>query len=193
MIGGIIALASYGIVGGGSIGNFLYDLETMGVFSYVLPFLMIFAIIYAIMTKAKFLGDNMAVNFIISIAVALMALQFQFVSYFFSDIFPRLGVVLSLLLVFMILLGLFVPWGSETGAKWTKWGFGIFAGIAGVVILVQSFSGTFGWNGDIFGGSSWWWIQQYSSTIIVVLLVLGVIIGIPLAGKKRPSPAAAGP
>ena len=187
MIGGIIALASYGIVGGGSIGNFLYDLETMGVFSYVLPFLMIFAIIYAIMTKAGFLGDNKAVNFIISIAVALMALQFQFVSYFFSDIFPRLGVVLSLLLVGMILLGLFVDFNGN-GAKW---GFGIFAGLAGVVIIVQSFSNVFGWNGDLFGGSSWWWIQQYYSTIIVVLLVLGVIIGIPLAGggKKKPKPA----
>lgn len=184
MIGGIIALASYGIVGGGAVGNFLYDLETMGVFSYVLPFLMIFAIIYAIISKAKMLGDNTAVNFIISLAVALMALQFQFVSYFFAEIFPRLGVVLSLLLVFMILLGLFVDW-TKPG---TKWGFGILAGIAGVVILVQSFSDAFGWNGDLFGGSSWWWIQQYSSTIIVVILVLGVIIGIPLAGKKKPKP-----
>ncbi|MDP3965959.1 MAG: hypothetical protein Q8Q04_00325 [archaeon] len=181
MIEGLI-LASYGIVGGGTIGNFLYDLENAGVFSYVLPFLLIFAIIYAVMTKAGFLGSNTAVNFIISIAVALMALQFQFVSYFFSEIFPRLGIVLSLILVFMIILGLFVNWESP-GAKW---GFGLLGGIAGVVIVVQSFSEAFGWNGDLFGGGSFgWWLEQYSTTIIIVVLVLVCLIGIPLAGKKK--------
>ena len=182
MIEGLITMASYGIVGGGSIGNFLYQLESAGVFSYVLPFLLIFAIIYAILSKAKFLGDNLAVNFIISIAVALMALQFHFVSYFFAEIFPRLGVVLSIILVFMIILGLFVDWNSS-GAKW---GFGILGGIAGLIILVQSFSDAFGWSGDLFGGGSFgWWLEQYSSTIIIAILVLGAVIGIPLAGKRK--------
>ena len=145
---------------------------------------MIFAVIYAILSKAKFLGENTAVNLIISIAVALMALQFQFVSYFFAEIFPRMGVVLSLLLVAMILLGLFVDFTKPGG----KWGLGIFAGIAAVVIFVQSFSDAFGWNGDLFGGGSWYWVEQYSTTIIIAILVLGTIIAIPLAGKKKGLP-----
>ncbi|MCR4327345.1 MAG: hypothetical protein NUV46_02070 [Nanoarchaeota archaeon] len=186
MIEGLISLASYGIVGGGAIGNILYDLENAGVFSYVLPFLMIFAIIYAILSKAGFLGENKAVNFIISIAVALMALQFQFVSYFFAEVFPRMGVVLSLLLVGMILLGLFVDFNGSAG----KWGMGIFAGIALIVIFVQSFSEAFGWNGDLFGGGSWYWLEQYSTTIIIAVLVLGTVIAIPLMGKKKGVPKA---
>ncbi len=186
MIGGLIALASFGIAGGGNIGNFLYQLENAGVFSYVLPFLMIFAVVYAILSHSNFLGNNnTVVNLIVSIAVALMALQFQFVSYFFSEIFPRLGVALSIILTFMILLGLFVPWGNGQGSNWTRWFFGILAGIAGVIILVQSFSDAFGWNGDIFGGGSWYWVSQYSTTIIICVLVLGVIIGVPLASARR--------
>jgi hypothetical protein len=190
MIGGIIALASYGIVSGGSIGNFLFQLENAGVFSYVLPFLLIFAIIYAILDKAHPLGTNVAVNLIISIAVSLMALQFQFVSYFFADIFPRLGVVLSIILVFMIILGLFVNWESS-GAKW---GFGILGGVAGVVILVQSFSDAFGWNGDLFGGGGFgfFW-DQYSTTIIIVVLLLVCFIGIPLASKNKKNKPPKGP
>lgn len=176
-----MTLASYGIASGGAVGNFLYNLESIGVFAYVLPFLMIFAVIYAILSKAKFLGENGAVNFIISVAVALMALQFQFVSYFFAEIFPRMGVVLSLILVAMILLGLFVDFTKPSG----KWGMGIFAGIAAVVIFVQSFSEAFGWNGDLFGGGSWYWVEQYSSTIIIVALVLGTFIAIPLIDKKK--------
>ena len=108
MLSGIMFLASYGISSGGTIGNFLYNLETLGFFSYVLPFLMIFAIVFAILEKIGFLGKNKGINFVLALAVALMALQFQFVSYFFAEIFPRLGVLLSILLVAIILLSLFL-------------------------------------------------------------------------------------
>ena len=69
MMIGVINLVSYGISSGGAVGNLLYQLETMGVFEYVLPFLMIFALVYAILNKAKFLGNNNAVNVVLSLAV----------------------------------------------------------------------------------------------------------------------------
>ncbi|PJE81407.1 hypothetical protein COU58_02910 [Candidatus Pacearchaeota archaeon CG10_big_fil_rev_8_21_14_0_10_32_42] len=183
MIEGLISLASYGIVGGGTVGNFLYQLETMGVFSYVLPFLMIFALIYAILSKSGFLGKNNAVNVVLSLAVSLMALQFNFVSYFFAEIFPRMGVMLSILLVAIILMSLFLDFNS----KGAKWGFGVLAAIGIVVIVLQSFSESFGWGGgSLFDGPFWWMLQDNFAAIAIGVLVVGAIIAIPLLGNKNP-------
>jgi len=180
MLTGIISLATYGILSGGAIGNLLFQLENLGFFAYVLPFMVIFAIIYAILSKAKFLGDNNAINVILSLAVALMALQFQFVSYFFSEIFPRLGVVLSILLVFIILMSLFVDFNGKAA----KVGFGIFAGIAGIVIVLQSFSESFGWGSwDLFNSPFWWDLENNLPLIFVIILVIGGLIAIIFKGN----------
>ena len=178
----MIFLATYGISSGGAFGNLLYQLETLGFFSYVLPFLMIFAIVFAILEKVQFLGTNKMVNVILSLAVSLMALQFQFVSYFFAEIFPRMGVLLSVILVSMILLGLFFDFKK----KGTKLVVGGLTFVGFVVILLQSFSEAFPWSADIFSGPAWWWIQNNAGTIFTFVLLFGVLIGIPMAGRNKP-------
>ena len=87
-------------------GNLLYTLEQGDFFTYVLPFLLIFAIVYAILEKTKILGDNKGIVSIIAIAVGLLALQFGEVTRFYEIIFPELGKWLAVMLVFVILLGL---------------------------------------------------------------------------------------
>ena len=174
MLSGIMFLASCGISSGGTIGNFLYNLETLGFFSYVLPFLMIFAIVFAILEKIGFLGKNKGINFVLALAVALMALQFQFVSYFFAEIFPRLGVLLSILLVAIILLSLFLDFKK----KGTKFAMGLIAFVGFIVIVLQSFSDAFPWSGNIFNGPFWWSIQPYLPEILtgIMLIVFFIII-----------------
>lgn len=98
-------------------GDIFGQLESMGVFEYLLPFLLIFAIVYAILSFVNIFKNNKAVVAIISLAVALMALQFDLVSYFFADIFPRLGIALSIILVLLILGGMFLDWDNK-GMKW---------------------------------------------------------------------------
>src|SRR3989344_2042976 len=92
---------------GGSIGNLLSQWEQLGVFSYVLPFLLLFSLIFGILSRANIFKENKGINATIALAVALMALQFNAVPRFFSDIFPRLGIGLSVILVGLILIGLF--------------------------------------------------------------------------------------
>jgi len=98
-------------------GEIFARLEAMGVFEYLLPFLLIFAIVYSVLSFVNIFKNNKAVNAVISLAVALMALQFNIVSYFFADIFPRLGIALSIILVLLILGGMFLDWDNK-GMKW---------------------------------------------------------------------------
>ena len=51
MMNGVTVLASYGFFGGGTIGNLFAQWEAEGVFAYVLPFLLIFAIVYGLLMK----------------------------------------------------------------------------------------------------------------------------------------------
>lgn len=175
MIGESVAfLATYGISSGGAVGNLLYQMENIGFFSYVLPFLMIFAIVFAILDKIKFLGDNRAINTLLALAVGFMSLQFQFVSYFFAEIFPRMGVLLSIILVAIILLSLFLDFNNKT----VKVMIGGLTFVGFIVILLQSFSDAFPWSGSLFGGPFWWWLQNNLSWIIVVAIVVGFIVAI---------------
>jgi hypothetical protein len=156
MIEEMIFLASYGT---GSFDNIINQLEQAGAFTYILPFLFIFALIFGILTRTKIFENNKGINFILSLVVALMALQTNYVSNFFSIISPLLGVGLVVLLVAVIFLGLIAP--KETWIIYTI--FGISAIIL-INILVNVAKET---------GSGWYtWWTQWSGLIILITVII---------------------
>ena len=85
------------------LGAVLQQLADMDIFFYVLPFLLIFALVFGILEKANILGsrggpgggkDNRNINAVIALAVGLLSIQFDQVPIFFSVIFPKLGIAL---------------------------------------------------------------------------------------------------
>ncbi len=170
-----VFLASSGLFSGGSIGNLLAKWEQIGVFSYVLPFLIIFALVFAILRQMHLFKENVAVGSILALTVALMSLQFEFVPRFFAEIFPRLGVGLAVILVVLIMIGMFMD-PRKSGLMWTLLAVG---GIIVVVVLIKS-AGALGWSsGDL--------IQEHWGTIlglIVFLAFIGIIIGTAVGSKK---------
>jgi hypothetical protein len=167
MIGDIIYLASYGFYGG-AIGNMLSSWEQAGFFSYLLPFLLIFALIFGILNQVQLFKEAKAINGVIALTVALMALQFEIVSRFFAEIFPRLGIGLSIILVIIILLGLFI----DPKKGWIMYTLLGIAAIVVVVVLVNT-AGAVGWQTGYF------WSENWSSIVgvIVFVILLAVIIG----------------
>lgn len=172
MIKGLMFLASYGYFEGGAIGNLLNRWEQMGFFSYLLPFLLIFALIFGILNQIKLFKDNKAINGIIALVIGLMALQFPMVSIFFSEIFPRLGIGLAIMLVILILVGMFV----DPHKKWLMVSFLVIGFIIALVVLINT-------AGFIGLSSGFWWVQNWPAVlgVVVFLALIGVIIG---AGSK---------
>ena len=171
MLNGVLDFAIGGFYGGG-IGNLLSYWEQAGFFTYVLPFLLIFAVVFGISTKTKIFGEqNKGLIAIISIVVGLLALQFDFVPLFFAEIFPRLGIGLSVILALLILIGLFLP--ADPNNKYANWMMLIVGVIVFLFVLAKSF-GTFYWWNSIY---SWYRISPEIITIVVVLAVLGIVIG----------------
>lgn len=175
MIESVINLVSYGFYGG-EIGNLLAKLEQFGFFSYFLPFLLLFALIFGILTRTKVFGKE--INGIIALVVGLMALQFDFVPRFFAEIFPRLGVGLAVILVVIILLGLFAP---HTNASWMTYAFLAIGVIILAIVLVQT-AGGLGWSAGYWWYDNWGWIVG----IIVFLIIIGTIVGASSETKEQP-------
>lgn len=171
MIDGVSFLASYGL-NGGAFGDLLNRLDQMGFFSYALPFLVIFALVYGILTQTKIFGtEQKGLYAIIGLAVSLMSLQFDFVPQFFSSIFPKLGVGLAILLVALILVGLF----SDRNMGRVMF---ILGALIGVIIIIQSL-GDFGTN------SGTWLARNYEDLIPIVLVIVGTIAIIASFGAKK--------
>jgi len=176
MMDGVTFLASYGYFGGGALGDLFAQWESAGIFAYALPFLLIFALVYGLLTKINIFASKTdpnsgkGPNVMIALAVAFMALQFDIVSMFFSELFPRFGVALSIILVILILGGLFMPTNREN--NWFMVALAIVVLIIVGTVIWNSL-GALGWG--IGGpGLSYFW-DRYSAIIIFAVLIIGVI------------------
>jgi hypothetical protein len=162
-------LQPFGFSGGGNFGNILNRLGDLGFFDYLLPFLIIFAMVFGILTRIEIFKDNKAVNGIIALSVGLMALQFGFVSVFFSEIFPRVGIGITIILIILIFLGMFMDPDSG-GSRWMMFGVGV---IVVIIILVQTAEATSWWY------SGWWWSDNIGTILVLAafVAVVGILIG----------------
>lgn len=161
---------------GGQIGQLLTEWEQAGVFSYMLPFLLIFSLVFGLLSKTNIFGNaqdpnkGKGINAIISVAVALMALQFDIVSVFFAELFPRMGIGLSIILVILVLGGLFIPTNKEN--NWFLVALSVVVFIIIAAVILNSFN-VLGWMTTIPWLANIW--AQYGSIIIFVAIIAAVV------------------
>ena len=155
-----------------SIGEILQSWDNIGIFAYVLPFLLIFAMVYGILASTSILGKNNRISTIIAIVVGLLALQSEVVPAFFAEIFPRLATGLSIFFSIMILVGLFI---IEEEQRYWYWGLGAIAGIIALVVISNSF-------GELGLGYADSYLTGFSSDfvgyVIGAVLLIGIIIAV---------------
>jgi len=165
-----LVMASYTYFDGTFIGDMLTQWNNAGFFQYLLPFLLIFALVFGILDRIGLFKTNKSISPIIALVVGLMALQFPMVSQFFAELFPRLGIALSIILIIMILLGLFL--NSEGDSDPVKWVLLSTAAIILVIVLVKT-AGALGWS------SGWWWSDNWPvvAGVVIILAAIGIIVG----------------
>ncbi len=100
----------------------------------ILPFLLVFALIFAILEKSKILGDEKhQINAIISFVIAAIFTSFSQYSAWLQKF--SIFLVIALFVIFIALLLYGFIWGETSGdmfknAVWLKWTLGIIALIA---------------------------------------------------------------
>jgi hypothetical protein len=152
--------------------DILNQWEIFGVFNYILPFLVIFAVVYGILAKTKLLGENKGVNAAISLAIGLLSLQYDYVSLFFKSLFPYAGMGIGVLLLALILMGLI---SSDKDAKWANKIWFAIGIIIFLVVVLAALS-----DMDWFLGNGYIWGEAWPS--IVALIVLGAVVSFIIWG-----------
>ena len=158
-----------------TITGVLNQWNEMGVFSYVLPFLLIFAVVYAVLSKIKIFEDNKGVNAVIAAAIGLLSLQFDFVSTFFATIFPKFGVGLAILMFILILMGLAYQGEGKANLKWVGW-------VAGIGVAIWAIYSWRFWGDELGFG---FWIEQNFWALIVLGVIIGAVIAVVKSGGKK--------
>ena len=146
----------------------------MDIFSYVLPFLLIFAMVFGILNKSNIFGaEAKGVNVIIALALGLLSLVGGYVPEFFQTMIPNLAVGLSVLLAAIILMGLFMSGGNE---KFINWGLILIGIIIFIFVMYSSFSDSYNSIGNLW--------DQYGSALVTLLVLIGIVAMIVFWGKK---------
>jgi len=146
----------------------------------VLPFLLVFTLIFAILEKTEVLGGGKRqINAIIGFVVALILIAFPFPRDIIVNLMPLLAVIAVVLLVFMMLYSFA---GGKQGEKWMRVTFGILIGLVLVVALLVM---TGYWEpviGAIVGGSG----NKIAANLFFVIIIVAAIV-IVLSGSKKES------
>ena len=164
--------------------NFAFTLDNWGVSDVLLPFLLVFTIVYAVLAKTKILGEAKNLNIVLAIVLGLVFViphvTGGFTTYdpvlVINQALPSVSIVAIAIIMVLILVGLFgvAPGWSGPLTTWI-----MISAVAAVVIIFGSAVGWWsGWNWftDLFG--------QDAVSLVVILLVFGIIIAFITGGGK---------
>ena len=171
--------------------GFINTLDRWGLTDVLLPFLLIFVIIYAILQKTRVLGEGKKnLNVVVSLVVSLLVVVPHVTGRFPADsdpvliintALPQLSIVLVAVIFLLIMIGVFGQDYVFLGISMPGW---VTFFSFGVVIL-------------IFGSAAGWWSGYLSQkmedlfgtegiAVAVMLLVFGLIIAwITSESKER--------
>jgi len=137
----------------------------------ILPFLLIFTIVFAVLQKSKIFGDGTKqINAIVALVFGLLAIAFAQATGIIIQLVPFLAVSLVIILVFMILVGTFSkPGEGMFSEKWKTWMMGVI--LLAVIIAVTYITGV--WK-TIYE----WLIVSESSIIINIVFAIIIIVAI---------------
>jgi len=170
--------------------NLAGTLERIGFVDVLLPFLLIFTIIFAVLEKTKILGEgkrnmNVGISFIFALLVVVPHVTGNFPAGYdpvaiINAALPSISLLAVAVIALMILIGLFAHDRIMLGVTAPGW-----VGLFSIVALVF-----------IFGSAAGWWNQGVLSwldgifgsdivAIVIMLLVFGIIIAFVTGGGEH--------
>ncbi len=159
----------------------------MGIFAsaffteMLLPFLLVFVVVFAILQKSKILGEGKAqIDAIVSLVIGLLLIGVPQPRNIIVGLMPWMAVGIAVLLVFLILYG-FIAGDLSKAPDWMKITFGILAGLftLAIVLYVSGLGNIFlGWFSTGEGSNIW-------MNIVMILLVIGAMAVAIVSGKKK--------
>lgn len=161
--------------------NFIRTLDDWGLTDIMLPFLLIFVVIYAILMKTKILGEEKKnLNIIIAIVVGLLVVIPHVTGRFpanadpvliINDALPQVSIVLIAIVFLLVMIGIFGQEYVFLGVSAPGW-----ITLISLIVIIFIFGGAAGWWSGTIGNT----LQDFFGTegiaILIMLLTFGIII-----------------
>jgi len=146
----------------------------------VLPFLLVFVIVFAVLDKTKILGEGKRqINAIVGFIVGLMLIAFPGPRDLIINLMPLLAVIIVILLVFMILYGFSTGDKEFSFPKGVKIALGILVGLA-LIIAILVFTDYWGYIvNSVFGGEG----SDIAKDVFLVLVIVAAVAVVLWSGK----------
>ena len=156
--------------------------QSVGVFDIILPVLLIFTLVFAILQKTKLLGSIKGIDAIVALVMAGFSIANPGVTAFFIPIFSNFALGIIILMSAMLLIGLVF---GERKAKGIYW----IGSIAAIAIFIWILSRVFSYYGYYpypgwFSDNLVWIIPVVLAAIAVVVIMSGERTGEKKAGWK---------
>jgi hypothetical protein len=150
---------------------------------YILPFLLVFTLVFALLEKSKLLGDGKKqINAVVALIVGLIAIGFAYSTHIINNMIGFLSVFGIIFFIFLLLYAFFAS--TKDGLSIHK-GIIIAGGVVALIgVLVASlyFSGAWNWlTGNVFNQS---WAGSLWTNILFIAVIIGAMI-LVLVGKGK--------
>ncbi|MBU1246270.1 MAG: hypothetical protein ABIJ20_03950 [Nanoarchaeota archaeon] len=162
--------------------DFIYSFQDAGIFDIVLPFLLIFAIIFAVLEKGKIFGDKKSnINLVIALVIGLLVV-------IKTDIVSKINTYLpKMALVYVIAIGLLIFFGLMSGEK-NKVAlptyFAVILGAAGVIWALASGTG--------LSWPDWMQLTETARNLIIGIGIAIIVIVFVYGGRGKDGSTAPG-
>ncbi len=176
----------------------LYDVirtwDSWGLTDILLPFILIFTIIFAILQKTKIIGEgkknyNIGVALVIALLVVVPHITGSYppnadIVEIINTAIPNVSIVVVAILMVLLLIGTFGASVKIAGTSLATWVI-----ILSVVIIIIIFGAAAGWwgyrsaggwsfcPGDITNNCWLWWLDDPDTqALVIMILVFGIIV-----------------
>jgi hypothetical protein len=157
--------------------EFFERLEDFGMTDALLPFLLIFVILFAMLQKTKILGEGKKnFNVIVAAIVALLVVIPHVTNSYPPDrdvvdiinsSLPQVSMVMIAIIMALLLIGLMGGEATWLGGSLSGW-----IAILAFLIVIYVFGGSMGFWEDKFGH---WWGSDTTSVVIIILIFAIVV------------------
>lgn len=171
--------------------NAIDFLNVVGIYDVILPFLLVFTIVFAILEKTKILGTEKAgdkiytkknLNAMVAFISSFLVVASTKLVAVINEAVASVVLVLIVSVSFLLLIGVFFKTGEFSLEQYPKWiGFFMILMFIGVVLI---FLNALGWLETIIGGIIYYYDVQWVATLIM-LIVMGAFIAFIIHEPKE--------
>jgi hypothetical protein len=161
--------------------EFFESLETWGLTDVMLPFLLVFTIVFAVLEKIKILGEEKRnLNVVVSLVLALATIIPHVTNTYpldydpvviLNNALPSVSILVVAIMMLMILIGVFAHDKVFLGLTMPGW-----IGFFSIMAILYIFGSAAGWWDSGFQNALENFFGHDAIAIVIMILVFGIII-----------------